>query len=126
MIRLFRNLVALPMEIKAALAILAGVIVGGIAAALWLRAHDRRVINDHEAAISAQVGAATQAANDVANANDAARQVEDAKAAVLTEEALRHAQEEHPEEVRRASGPAVRAVTDQLRKRATASRTPAR
>jgi len=97
-----------------------------ITAALWLHFHDRQVIDQHEAKIGAQVSAATEAANETANANDTRRQVENAKAAILTEEALRRAQEEHPAEVRQPSGPAVRAVAEQLRKRAAASGAPAR
>ena len=95
----------------------------GIVAALllWLHFHDRGVIDRHERHIEARVTAATQAANDTANANDTRRQVEDAKAAVLTEEAIRHAQEDHPAEVRLPAGPAARAVSEQLRNRAAAT-----
>ena len=93
--------------------------IGIVAAALlWLHFHDKRVVDQHEAGITAEVGAATQAANDAANANDTRRQVEDARAAVLTEEAIRRAQEDHPAEVVAPAGPAARAAADSLRRRA--------
>lgn len=117
---------ALPAPIKAAWATLAGVVIGGLAIIAWLHFHDKKVVEQHEAGIAAKVAAATQAANDVANTNDTARQVENAKAAILTEEAIRHAEQDHPAEVRAASGPAVNAVAEQLRHRAAASSAPAR
>lgn len=98
----------------------------GLAWAIWLHRHDRSVLDRHEAAIAGQVTAATQAANDTANANDARRQVEDARAAVLTEEAIRHAQEDHPAEATAAAGPVSRAAVEQLRRRAAAARSPSR
>jgi hypothetical protein len=101
--------------------------VGLVAALLlWLHFHDRGVIDRHEAKIEARVTAATQAANDTANANDTRRQVEDAKAAVLTEEAIRHAEAEHPAEARAPAGPAARAAVDSLRRRAAPTGAPTR
>lgn len=118
-------LLALPRPIRAAIAGLAAAIALGIAAALWVHFHDKSVVRQHETEVSAQVGAATDAANETANANDARRQLENAKAEVLTQEALRHAENEHPAEVRRPAGPAVRAVADQLRRRTGETGAPA-
>lgn len=92
----------------------------------WLRDHDRDVIDRHEAGIEKQIGEATGAANETANANDTRRQVENARADELTREAIRDAEAQHPDEVRRDSGPATRNVLGELRKRAPSPRTPPR
>ena len=67
-----------------AAAVIGAAVLLGLCWAIWLHHHDRGVIGRHEAVIEARVTAATQAANDTANANDTRRQVEDARAAVLT------------------------------------------
>ena len=117
---------ALSRPVRIALAILAGVIALGLIAILWLRAHDRAVIDNHEAKITTQIGQATTAANEAANANDAKRAATNAVDAARNEEAIRHAEEQHPDEVRRPSGPAVNAITDRLRERARQTGSPAR
>jgi len=106
--------------------LICGAALLGLLWTLWLHRHDRAVVERHEAKIEARVTAATQAANDTANANDTRRQVEDAKAAVLTEEAIRHAEAEHAAEVRLPAGPAARVAADSLRNRSAANRTPPR
>lgn len=93
-------------------------IAGGaliLAALLWLHFHDNAVIDKHEAGVAAAVASATNAANDVANANDAQRQVDIARATILTEKAAADAQAAHPVEARLPAGPVSRAVADSLR-----------
>jgi hypothetical protein len=92
-----------------------------LCAALWLNQHDNKVLNQHEAAVERQVTAATNAANDVANAKDASRRAEDARSDEQLREVIRDAQAKHPEEVRRDAGPATSAVMRRLRERASAS-----
>lgn len=104
--------------IAAAIAALA--LLGGLWA-LWLHSHDNAVIDKHEAGIAAAVASATNAANDVANANDTQRQIDNARATILTEKAAADAQAAHPVEARLPAGAVSRAVADSLRHRTPAS-----
>lgn len=93
-----------------------------IAVRVWLHNHDASVIERHEEKITKQVDAATDAANATANANDAVRQVKNARADAQLRGAITDAQAEHPEETRRAAGPAVSGTLDRLRERQAAAR----
>lgn len=105
------RLVAIVTATIAAVALLGGLW------ALWLHSHDNAVIDQHEAGIAAAVANATNAANDVANANDVHRQVDNARATILTEKAAADAEAAHPVEARAPAGAVSRAVADSLRHR---------
>lgn len=96
--------------------------LASLAVALWFRAHDRSVIDNHEAGIDAQVTLHTNAANDAANTNDAVRRENDARTDEQLREVIRDAQEKHPVEVRHDAGPATSAVMRRLRERAPSPR----
>lgn len=114
--------VGVPERFRRGVAIASTVIaIAGLCALLWtcwLGKHDRGVIDNHEAGIDAQVTLHTNAANDVANTNDAVRRENDARADEQLREVIRDAQEKHPVEVRHDAGPAVRNVLGELRQRA--------
>lgn len=88
----------------------------------WLRAHDGRVIEAHEAPIAAEVAAKTKAATDRANEADAERRANDARADEQLMEVIRDATEKHPAEVRHDAGPAVVGVLGKLRERQAPAR----
>lgn len=98
----------------------------GLLWAIWLHNHDASVIERHEEKITDQVDAATEAANATANANDAVRQSENARADEQLRGAITDAQTQHPDETRRPAGPAVSGTLDRLRARQTEAGTPAR
>lgn len=101
------------------------VLLLALCAWLWLRSHDAKVIDTHEAGITEQVTTATTAANDAANANDTKRQADNARADEQLRGTIDAAAKDHPEEVRRPAGPAVSGTLDRLRERQTSPRAPA-
>lgn len=103
--------------------IAAGVVVSfaifalcALLAAIWLHFHDRAVVREHEAGVTAAVSAATSSAEAVANTNDQARALERAAADQDLRKAIDHAETTDPERVRAAAGPAVNAVAERLRR----------
>lgn len=113
------RLLAAPAWLRWALAAIALLILAALLWTLWLRSHDAKVIDTHEAAISSDVAKATNAANDTANINDAKRQADNAAASQQTKDAMSHAEETHPEAAHAPSGPVTRASLDSLRNRAS-------
>ncbi|MDR7101466.1 hypothetical protein [Croceicoccus sp. BE223] len=114
--------VELPRAVHVALIVLVGV----IAAVAWLARHDARTIQAHDAKAAAATSQAVTRADRAAIAADAQREIQRQAASAETREAIDHAEDIHPVEVRRPAGPAVRAAADSLRRRAAASRDAAR
>ncbi len=101
----------------------------GIAAALavaaflwWLDSYGDKRVATAEAETAVKVIAASQAANDKANANDAVRQFDNALASERTRKALSDAEAAHSDSARLPAGPVSRAVTDSLRDRSAKAR----
>lgn len=89
----------------------------GLLAGLWLHFHDKGVVRQHEAGVTAAVTAATSAAEATANANDAMRAVQRAADDQDLRKAIEHVQTIKPDAARGAAGPAVNAVAERLRRR---------
>lgn len=103
-------------------AIIALTALCGLLWTCWLNKHDDTVIEQHEAGIEKQIGEATNAANEAANANDTKRQADNARADEQLRGAISDAEAKHPDEVRRDAGPATRDVLGKLRQRAPTPR----
>lgn len=101
------------------------VLLLGLCVVLWLRTHDAKVIERHEAPIAKQITEATTAANDRANANDAARQAENARADEQLRGAIRDEQSSNPEAARASAGPVTSRAIDELRRRQAKAGAPA-
>lgn len=102
-----------------------GALILAIAFGIWLWRHDRAVIERHEAPIAKQITEATTAANDRANANDAARQAENARADEQLRGAIRDEQSSNPEAARASAGPVTSRAIDELRRRQAKAGAPA-
>lgn len=88
----------------------------------WLNDHDDAVIDSHEAGITEQITTSTNAANDVANTNDAERRADDARVDESLRKAIADAEKDNPVEVRHSAGPATRNVLGELRERTPPAR----
>jgi hypothetical protein len=112
----FRRIAAFAALVLAALALLA----------LVKTCVERAAVDRHEAKVAAQVAKSAQRATETADRNDAARQVEDAKAAILIERAIADAKARNPDQAGAAAGPVTRAALDELRRREAKDRPAAR
>jgi len=106
--------------------LLMGAVALAGAALLWLQFHDRGVVKKHEAGVSAQVAETVTHADRTAISADQERARQRATDSAETKGAIANAQAKHPDEVRRAAGPATNAAADSLRKRTGQDRGPAR
>ncbi|HEX2794706.1 MAG TPA: hypothetical protein VHN58_09795 [Croceicoccus sp.] len=116
--RILDAITGLSRSARLALIIAAGI----VAIVVGLRLHDRQVVTAHDAKAAAASAQATIRADRAAIAADAVREAQRQADSAETKEAIDHAEQENPEDVRRPAGPAVRAAADSLRRRAAASR----
>lgn len=116
------TMTGLPRSVRRALAVIAIAAAVIAAGAAWLALHDRRVVADHQAEATAKAAQATIRADRAAIAADAVREVQRQADSAATRKAIDHAEQDHPEAVRRPAGPSVRAAADSLRRRAATSR----
>ena len=108
---------ALPRWFRGALIACAIAVPLILAAILYVRHREQAAVQMHEQDITADVAARVTNAYLAADVAAANQQIADERAAQITEDAIRHAETENPNNARAAAGPVSRAAVDSLRSR---------